>query len=65
MALINSTGDLMAIKVLINGLFMPIHLQNHLFMTISFKLMAIKMVVNEVARSTGINFSVHFSELLN
>ena len=34
-------------------------------MAISFKLMAIKIVVNEVEHLTPINFSLHFSELWN
>ena len=45
MSLINLNGDLMTIKVLMNELFMPLHLLNHLFVTISFKLMGIKITV--------------------
>ena len=45
MALINLNGDLMAIKVLINGFFMPLNLPNRLFVAICFKLKAIKIVV--------------------
>ena len=40
-ALIISNGDVMAVKVLINGLFIPMNLPNYLFMAISFKLMII------------------------
>ena len=56
MALINLNGDLMAIKVLNNGFFMPINLPNHLFLAVSFKLMAIKIVVT-TEHFTAINFS--------
>ena len=55
----------MAIKVLINRFFMPMNLSNHLFMAISFKLMAMKIVVNEVEHFTAIIVSLHFSEPLN
>ena len=48
MAFINSNGDLMAIKVLINGFVNTMNLPNHLFLAIRFKLMVIKTVVNEV-----------------
>ena len=65
MVLINSNRDLMAIKVMINDFVMPRNLPNHLFMAISFKLMAIKIVVNEVEYFTAINFSLHFSKLFN
>ena len=46
MALINLNDNLMAIKVLINGFFMPMNVQNHLFKAISFKLIGVKIVVN-------------------
>ena len=65
MTAINSNGGLMAIKVLINGLFMPINLPNHLFMAISVKLMPIKIVGKEFEHFTAINFSFHFIKLLN
>ena len=42
----------------------PINLPNHLFMAISFKLMAIKIVGNEVEHFTAINFTFHFIKLL-
>ena len=45
MAFMNLNGDLMAIKVLMIGFFMPLNLPNHLFVAISFKLKAIKIVV--------------------
>ena len=41
------------------------NLRNHLLVAISFKLMAIKIVVNEVAHFIAIIFSLHFSERLN
>ena len=41
---------LIAIKVLINAIFMTMNLQKHLLMTTGFKLMAIKIVLNEVER---------------
>ena len=50
----------MAIKVLINGIFMTMNLTKHLFIAISFKL-----VLNEVERNTAIDFSLHFSDHLN
>ena len=63
-ALINFTCDLMAIKVLINGIFMPMNIPNHLLMVISFKLMAIK-IVNEFEHFTAISFFLHFIEPFN
>ena len=38
----------MATQVQINGIFMTINLPKHLFMAISYKLMTIKIVLNEV-----------------
>ena len=38
----------MAIKVLINGIFRTINLPKHLFMAISFELMATKIVLQEL-----------------
>ena len=58
MVLVNSNGDLMVIKDMINGFPMPMNLPNHLFMAISFKLIDIKIVVNEVEHFTAINFSM-------
>ena len=55
MDLINLNGDLMAIKVLINGFFMPLNLPKHLFVVISFRLMTIKIVV-KVEHFTAIIF---------
>ena len=52
----------MAIKVLINAIFMTINLPKHLFMAISFKLMAIKTILNDFERNTAIDFSLHFSD---
>ena len=43
----------MAIKVLINGLFMPMNFPNNLF---SFALMAMKLLVNKVEHLTAIIF---------
>ena len=43
----------MAIKVLINGYFMPLNLPNYLFVAIRFKLMAIEIVL-KVEHFTGI-----------
>ena len=45
MILINLNRDLMVLKVPITGLFILLNLPNHLNKTISFKLMAIKIVV--------------------
>ena len=53
MALINLNGDLNAIEVLINGFFMPLNLPNHLFVAISCKLVAIK-IVTKVEHFTAI-----------
>ena len=47
----------MAFKVLIDGFFMPMNLTNHLFMAIIFKLMVIKIVVNNVEHFTAIIFT--------
>ena len=64
MVLINSNGDLMAIKVLINGFYANAFTKPFIY-GISFKLMAFNIVVNEVEHFTAINCSIHFSELLN
>ena len=55
----------MAKKVLINGIYMTLSLPKPLFMAIMFKLMAIKIVLNEVERNTAIEFSLQFSDHLN
>ena len=44
----------MAIKVLINGIFMTIKLPKHLLMAISFESMATKIVLYEVEHNTAI-----------
>ena len=53
----------MVIKVPINGSFIPMN--QTIFMAISFKLMGIKIEVNEVEHFTDINVSLHFSEILH
>ena len=55
----------MAIKTLNNGIFMTMKLPKHLFMAIKFKLMAIKIILNEVECNTAVYFSLHSSDHLN
>ena len=53
---------LIAIQVLINCIVMTMNLLKHLFTAISFKLMAIKIELNEVERNTAINFLYIFCD---
>ena len=55
---------LMATKSLISGVFVTMNVPKHLFMTIRFNLITIKIVLNEVERNTAINISLLFQVII-
>ena len=65
MGLIHSNGHSVVIKSVMNKFIMLTKLAKHLCISIYYKFMAIKIVLNEFCHFTVINLSLHFSEFLN